>query len=289
MPPDLKLAGSEKISEPDTPRDALDDARWCRLCHAESRFAIETWAKTAHVEQACVDCHDGYHFNPHIAVELDPEVGETDAGSTSEKRRASAWTKCVTCHREESPEVADLRHHVGEKSGEGERPECADCHGQPHGITAASTLDDHGRRERANHRCEGCHGDEARMEAAGLTTHPVHTYEHTMHFKMLTLGSERAPGCVDCHGTHALFDLEQKGAEVCGECHEAATADFVPVADHRPFTLEGRPISFLTLKFFAWLTFLVIFFLALHVLLDVITTLRRAFAANGAADREGAP
>ena len=130
---------------------------------------------------------------------------------------------------------------------------------------------------RSNARCEKCHGDEKRMEGKTYGTEPVRTYPHSVHGRKLDLGSSAVPGCVDCHGGHTLADLKNDGAKLCGKCHEGATADFVTVGDHRPFTREARPVSYFTLKFFGWLTFLTIFALCIHVLLDVGRSLKNTF------------
>ena len=53
------------------------------------------------------------------------------------------------------------------------------------------------------------------------------------------------------------------------------------LGDHRPFTQEARPVSYFTLKFFGWLTFLTIFALSLHVLLDVFRSVRVILARRG--------
>ncbi len=273
LPADLEMDGSEEIPAPS--EDHLQDPRWCRLCHQAARFERSAWSQTAHHEQTCQDCHSGYHFNPHIPVELPPGATSDDEGSTSQKRREAARTRCGECHAEDLP-ADGVTHGRSEGEPKGVHPLCHDCHGDPHEIVAAASLAPAERRRLMNGRCATCHGDEERMKEAELTTHSVEGYAHSVHARLLDLGSANTPGCVDCHDSHATRDMKTEGVKTCGECHEYASEAFVGLADHRPYTMEERPVSFFTLKFFAWLTFLTILFLCIHVLLDVMATVRIA-------------
>ncbi|MCK6574620.1 cytochrome c3 family protein [Myxococcota bacterium] len=282
------FTGSEKIAPPDA--DPLRDARWCRLCHDDDHFESSAWRTTAHTEQVCRDCHSGYHFNPHLPAELGPEAATTNEGATPAKRRAAAWATCQPCHKDAVPEEG-IRHGLPEpgKPAAENPPTCRDCHGDPHEVLLSKSLPPVERRRKMNDRCVACHGDAERMKAAGLDDHVPAAYGHSVHGRKLDLGGERAPGCVDCHGSHETKDLKdpEVGRATCGECHEHATPDFVTLGDHRPFTLEARPVSFFTLKFFGWLTFLTIFALSMHVLLDVYRSVRVIMAANRNDDTPG--
>ena len=237
--------------------DRLDDARWCRLCHPAERFGPPAWAQTAHAAQTRRDCHAGYHFDPHRPVTLSPGVEAGLApGDAAALRRQTARDTCVECHQDALPE--------GVVHGEG-APTCDDCHGDPHRIRARAGRPVVEARVAMNARCSACH-------AHGV----LEAYDHSVHGRKLALGSSRAPACHDCHGAHALVALTEDGAARCAPCHAQATAEFVLTADHRPYTRESRPVSYFTLKFFAWLTFLAITALALHVLLDAQSALRRA-------------
>lgn len=285
LPPELTLSGSEQIPNP--PDHRLQDPRWCRLCHDADRFERSAWAETAHQEQTCVDCHTGYHFNPHLPVDLGPGAVDADDGSTTQTRRAAARARCGECHGEELPAAGRVEHGPGTEGAV--PPQCHDCHGDPHTIVAEATLPPTERRRLMNGRCATCHDDEERMKAAGLTTEPIAGYAHSVHARLLDLGSVNAPGCVDCHGDHTLRDMKTQGVDACGQCHEHATEAFVTLGDHRPYTREARPVSFFTLKFFAWLTFVTIFLLAMHVLLDVLATLRSKLFGGTAGRSDGPP
>ncbi len=280
LPTGEAFTGSEEIAAPKG-HDALRDARWCRVCHPAEQLQLPAWSKTAHHDQTCQDCHSGYHFNPHQPVKLANGATEGE-GSTSAQRKAEAHARCGECHTDEAAKAADPKakqpiidevvHGKGRKGS----PDCADCHGDAHSVVLSKDLTVLQRREQMNARCIHCHEDEPLMASVDLTTRSVENYHHSVHGRQLGLGFEESPGCVDCHGGHTMTDFEKDGPKTCGECHSEATAEFVTLGDHRLYTRDQRPVSYYTLRFFAWLTFLSIAALAMHVLLDVLSTFRVA-------------
>ncbi|MCB9525297.1 MAG: cytochrome c3 family protein [Myxococcales bacterium] len=279
LPADAKYQGSEEIAAPADP-DSLKDPRWCRVCHPAERFTATVWKATAHHEQRCTDCHSGYHFNPHQPVELGPHAGQDEAGASPERRKEAAKARCTTCHSENKPIIEKVVHGEGREGS----PTCADCHGEAHSVVTVASQDKLAYRRAMNARCEHCHADEAKMAKVELTTRSVDNYHHSVHGRQLGLGGEESPGCVDCHGGHQLTDFEKDGPKTCGECHTSANAEFVTLGDHRRYTRDERPVSFFTLKFFAWLTFLSIMALCVHVLLDVLATARVTWARRRRGD-----
>ena len=204
-----------------------------------------------------------------------------------------AIAACFECHDDLEPRlVPGKRFHraPGARRGavrasiEKLQPYCRDCHGDPHAIVAAETLSPRERRLRMNRRCLGCHSDSARMKRAGIAAPVAVSYEDSMHARMLALGSEAAPGCVDCHGAHALGALDAAAmAARCAVCHEGAGADFATLVSHAP--VSQRPASYYTQKLFAWLTFVTILLLAGHILLDLGSTVVRGLRGEGGQER----
>jgi len=254
--------------------DESDDPKWCRACHDTERFSAETISASVHSDLACRDCHSGYHFNPHEAV----DEGEATANADLAERVADpgALAACSECHADVADESGFVAHGDGKKETAAHRPLCMDCHGDPHRIRSASDFAPGVRRRMMNERCITCHDDEDRMAAAGLHIEPVEAYEESMHSRKLALGSDRAPGCVDCHGGHEQTDMTVGLTDTCKKCHSSANAVFASLATHAPLTPSARPVGYYTQKFFAWLTFLVILLLAIHIALDLAATLRNA-------------
>lgn len=267
-------------------RAADDDPKWCRACHGEPVFSKEAFGASAHGDLTCRDCHEGFHFDPHEAVEA-PDEDELKPFLPYAKKAPGALAACTGCHDEVTdtpgvvPHAMGGAHAEGAAEGDGDAaakglPYCLDCHGDPHAIPKPKSQSAREKRLAFNERCIACHGNEERMSARDYHTLPVETYETTVHARKLDLGSEKAPGCLDCHGSHKRRDLRDEAVvvETCGKCHEGVTTTFAHLVSHRPVDPTSRPTAFWTQRFFGWLTFLTILFLLLHVALDLNASLR---------------
>jgi len=291
-----------------TPRNPSDPG-WCRACHREAAFLPQPVSPWAHEEVACRECHQNYQFDPHEEV----EVAEGELIEAMKERGVGnpvAMAACFDCH-DAADEDQPARWPHGDNDGLGKGlPHCLDCHGSVHLIRLESSLPDLQRRQIMNRRCASCHANAARMavgatgvDSSGERQHPpefadgkglksgghgghghhdgpaatglMGGYQDTVHGRKLSLGSSRAPGCVDCHGGHEVSVPGPDGPDPCKACHENSGPGFRALAIHQPLSFERRPVGAWTLKFFAWLTFLTILALSIHVLLDVVATLRR--------------
>jgi cytochrome b subunit of formate dehydrogenase len=255
-----------------------DDPKWCRTCHPDQHFAAAQVKRSAHKDQSCRDCHQGYQFNPHEAIE-EPSSDDIDAMKARGMKNPVAMAACMDCHDAPTDVPGQFPHgkkNDGKKAG---LPYCLDCHGDPHEIALMKSMPPAARRIAMNKRCVNCHGDPKRMAPFKKSADIVAAYEHTMHAIQLDLGSPDAPGCADCHPAHLPGEASVTVAPLagkCSKCHEGAGPDFRTLASHKPMTAADRPVTFWTLKFFAWLTFLTILALSLHVLLDILNVIRRA-------------
>ena len=313
----LLLVAAAALAPPadaNTPRNP-DDPGWCRVCHREAVFMAEPVSPWAHADVGCRECHQDYQFDPHEEV-ADAEGEAIDALTARGVDKPGAMASCFDCHDAVDAENPARLPHGKDKLGLGKGlPFCLDCHGNPHIIRLESSLPKIERRRAMNRRCATCHANAVRM-AAGVTgidspgnrVHPAefsdgksleggghgsHASEHatglmgayrdTVHGRKLRLGSATSPGCVDCHGGHETWVPSQsKDSQPCKACHKDAGPSFKSLAIHKPLTQEGKPVGYWTLKFFAWLTFLTILALSVHVLLDVYATLRTAMQKTGA-------
>jgi predicted CXXCH cytochrome family protein len=254
-----------------------DNPKWCRTCHAEARFSAPLYERSAHVAQSCRDCHTGYQFDPHEAVE-EPKGATFDALKKRGFVQADAQAACTDCHDSPSPVPGSFPHGKQKDGTRAGLPYCLDCHGDAHAIALAKQQDPAARRQAMNARCEKCHEDAKAMRTAHVRPEVVAAYRRTMHAVKLDLGSPDAPGCADCHPAHPAKDAaqaQQRAAGPCVQCHDGARPGFAKLAGHLPITRQDRPVSFYTQQFFGWLTFLTILGLALHVLLDITSVFRR--------------
>ncbi len=259
-----------------------DDPKWCRTCHDDAPFSSAQFKLSAHKDQTCRDCHQGFQFNPHEPVEEAKGDG-IDALKKRGFKNPIALNACMDCHDSPSDVPGSFPHGKQKDGTKAGLPYCLDCHGDPHEIRLMKGQPANVRRVAMNIRCIKCHGDAKKMAPFHLRADIVAAYEHTMHAVKLDLGSPDAPGCADCHPAHPARDDKKKAAlalGACVKCHAGANPKFKDLASHKPMTRADRPISYFTIKFFAWLTFLTILGLSLHVLLDVINVVRRAGAPS---------
>jgi|GEM_PF-5707016 len=273
-------------------KEQNDNPKWCRACHQQARFSAKQFAATVHYENTCRDCHANYQFNPHEKVKSEASE-ESKAVAKYAKKDPSALAACHDCHDEFdagkfSHGAARAKRNAAKgKDGKPgkkaatvalKKPYCLDCHGDPHTIMETKKMDPRKRRQAMNHRCLNCHGNKAAMKKAGIDHDIAHTYEDSIHARKLALGASLTPGCVDCHGGHKQLDVAAGMVEACKKCHEHATPDFAGLVSHKP--IKAKVVSYYTQKFFAWLTFITILLLSLHVLLDLFSVLRLKFGAS---------
>lgn len=268
------------------PQDA-DDPKWCRACHQEPELTAKAFRQSAHRKQNCRDCHTGFQFNPHEPVQV-AKSKDIDALQQLGFAQPVALASCISCHDDATAAAGTFDHAkpregakplTAKEAKDKGMPYCLDCHGSVHEIALAKDQTPVQRRRAMNERCVQCHGDPKKMEPFQRSAPMVKEYEHTMHARKLQLGSEDAPGCMDCHPSHkkARAKAELAGSP-CAECHKGVAKEFKALANHKPVDRETRPVSFWTQKFFAWLTFLTILALSLHVLLDLLGAIRRSWA-----------
>lgn len=279
------------------PQDA-DDPKWCRACHQEPELSAKTFRAGAHAKQTCRDCHTGFQFNPHEPVK-NASSKQIDALKEIGFNQPVALAACISCHDDSTDSVGMMDHAklkegakalTAKEAKEKGLPYCLDCHGSVHEIALAKDQSPVVRRRAMNERCVKCHGDEKKMKPFDRSALMPKEYEHTMHARKLELGSADAPGCMDCHPSHKKARAKaEKAGSPCAECHKGVAAEFKVLANHKPVDRETRPVSYWTQKFFAWLTFLTILALSLHVLLDLLGVIRRSWSRRGKPEHHVVP
>ncbi len=205
----------------------------------------------------CKDCHDQPLYRPVSVFK-----GETTPGVS--KRSVS---RCKSCHR--SGNFADdFYEHVTSRLRKGRFPMetievCAKCH-QDKEFQARHDLDD-----------------------------VVTTYKETFHAKLIALGSERTPDCLDCHvvegeNTH-LIEAKTKPtssvnkanlATTCrsSDCHKNAGAQLASFQTHVTYDREKYPMQFYMLMFFKGLMAFILYFFLTLIFLELMRRLFPGFS-----------
>jgi len=246
--------------------------------------------KSVHENLSCTDCHVDYQASgPH---ELPPLSGD-DAALVERLSRQSksprAYLACSNCHdaMDRLRRSVHGRWLVAERPAAG--PTCTSCHGSPHQVLRAEGQTD---RERSaspegrarSRRCETCHDDPKFAASAGLQPEIGLTYRDSIHGRLVAVGSNRAPGCADCHGSHGIVSKADPTSPVaganraatCGKCHPGANDTFASLISHRPLHVDRRsPIPHFVHVAFSWLTTLTLLFFAFHVFIDSVYELRQ--------------
>ncbi|HQR29198.1 MAG TPA: cytochrome b/b6 domain-containing protein [Anaeromyxobacteraceae bacterium] len=295
---------------------APDPNQACLDCHAaskpgESGVLPAAFAKSVHGSFGCTDCHADYQApGPHELPALQGADQALVERYTALKASSAprAFLACGNCHAEVVGELAGSVHGkwtTGDAKVAG--PTCASCHGAIHEVVkGAETAPAPGSRyaigDRAiSARCEKCHADVAFAEKAGLKGTVASTFRDSIHGRLVSVGSTRAPACVDCHGAtekdkqgviranaHAILAKTDprspvagaNRAQTCGRCHEGANDNFAKLIAHEdPAHSESKIPHFLHVMF-SWLAALTLIFFAGHVLLDLVAEIRHKVNAR---------
>lgn len=256
----------------------------CLICHDPPLFDVEGYKASAHRKTECIDCHDGYADKAHEATppERDEALVKLEEKLEKHSRAPKAMIACVDCHEDAVPQWQKSVHGrwTTEEPKEGKKllpVTCLSCHGDSHAMKATPE-DKLEARRRATAVCLGCHTD-PKMKEAG---YHAGTYVDSLHGRLVRLGNDRAPGCVDCHGAHEIARVDEaastvsegKKLETCRKCHEEATQNFADAFSHKEPSRDHEPIVAFVHAAFSWLTSLTLTGLFLHVLLDFGAQLR---------------
>ena len=258
----------------------------CLVCHTTPLFDPEALPKSVHGKLACADCHEGYKFTLH--KEQPPERSAEDkallAKLAKESPAPDALLACAKCHESAKADwLASVHGRWLREERTVAGPTCASCHGNPHSIPLAKFSTPNQRHKDAAARCTACHENPELVKKAGLSPLPGPSFRDSVHGRLLALGSDKAPVCFNCHGSHEIAPVKAEESMVsaknkvstCAECHKGATENFATTFTHKHWEKTETPIPYWTHVFFSWLTSLTLTFLFLHVLVDFAAEARR--------------
>ncbi|MGC4001200.1 MAG: GNAT family N-acetyltransferase [Anaeromyxobacter sp.] len=264
----------------------------------------------------CADCHQGYTAEHAFGTE--PPALTPDAAALVKKLTDARWVRkgedgkdvevkvsspraylaCGDCHDGEAMAYKASIHGAwlrGPTPTAG--PTCTSCHGVIHGVQALGKWEPKpGQREQvpADRRviaanCIACHGNAAFAQQAGLDPETVPTYFDSIHGRLVRLGSNVAPSCMNCHaqprdqgGSHGILPPTDEAsivhagnrAQACARCHAGATTTFSALVAHKPIQEMGGQVPHFVHIAFSWLTTLTLLFFVFHVAVDTFYELR---------------
>lgn len=142
--------------------------------------------------------------------------------------------------------------------------------------------------------CAKCHSDEEIRERHELDD-VVTSYKETFHAKLIELGSERTPDCLDCHVVYGesvhLIESQTEAtsatypnnlATTCrsAECHEKAGPQLAGFQTHVTYSREKYPVQFYMLLFFKGLLATIMYFFLALIFLELLRRLFPCFSWN---------
>jgi cytochrome b subunit of formate dehydrogenase len=290
----LSVPFASRAADPKAPPAAkADPNQACLDCHEAAKpdepgVRPAEFARSVHGGFTCADCHAGYEApGPHDLPALEGADAAlvkklTDLQASTAPR---AYLACGTCHADVVEQVQASIHGRWLKSASRVAgPTCAKCHGSVHEIQKLETRSKVASRAIST-RCQSCHDDPKFAEAAGLKPEVAVTFRDSIHGRLVSVGSERAPSCADCHGSHAIVAKTDPASPVagagktktCARCHEGASDNFAALISHRPPWEGGHKVPHIVHVAFSWLAALTLLFFAIHVLIDFGHELRLKF------------
>ena len=202
----------------------------CLGCHADDstgrKVDEKLFAASLHGQNSvsCTDCHEGYGEGPHdgqgpkrsaaeqamVARLAKAKWGEGEHAVTV--TAPAAYLACASCHATEAEAFFGKSIHAQwlRQDGLAPGPVCATCHGSPHTVakamapyapSATARVAVPADRRAMQKTCEACHGSEEFTKAAGLNPEVKHTYQDSIHGRLVRVGNAVAPACVSCHAS----------------------------------------------------------------------------------------
>lgn len=285
----------------------VDEQGKLRLFYVNS----ELFESGPHRRNGCHDCHSDIDRIPHEPVKK--------VDCTQQCHIVEPSGRALFSHKSLAETLAKSAHGKFDVDGkpkpyQEDYPFCKDCHDEPfyRPISVYKGVVKPGVSQRSISRCKSCHKSSNYAEdfyehvtsRLRKTRFPVETievcakchqdpefrkrhklddvitsYKQTFHGKLVMLGSERTPDCLDCHVVEGENNhlIEAKSVltsavhkanlgRTCraSDCHTKASAQLASFQTHVTYDRKKYPLQFYMLMFFkALMAVVMYFFLAL--------------------------
>jgi len=278
-----------------------------------------------HRRNRCQDCHSDIDRIPHKPAE---KVSCTQQCHVSEPSGNKKFS-----HKNVAETLANSVHSKFDKDGKlkpypEDYPVCKDCHDQPlyRPVSVFKGVAKHGVSKRSISRCKSCHtsGNFAEDFYDHVTTRlhktrfskeiiqvcakchedpdlrkrhdlddVVGSYKETFHGKMVELGSEKTPDCIDCHvvegeNNHLIEAKTVPSSAVhkknvgntcrASDCHTKASENLASFQTHVTYDREKYPMQFYMLIGFKALMAIVLYFFLTLIFFELLRRLFPRFA-----------
>lgn len=299
----------------------IDDNGEFRLFYINT----ELFDSGPHRRNKCQDCHTDIDRIPHKPAKEVSCTQQCHVVEPSGKKKFS--------HKTVAKVLANSVHSKLDADGkpkphQEDFPVCKDCHDQPlyRPISVFKGVAKHGISKRSISRCKSCHtsGNFAEDFYEHVTSRlhktrfskeiievcakchqdpelrkrhdlddVVTSYKQTFHGKMVELGSERTPDCLDCHvvegennhlieaktvATSATNKANLGNTCRASDCHKNASAQLAGFQTHVTYDREKYPLQFYMLVGFKALMAIVLYFFLALIFFELLRRLFPRFA-----------
>lgn len=235
--------GAQGSQAPPTPH-GIEGRQDCLACHRAGTPLAMPQDHTGRPVAACLACHPVSvpATPPAPTPTATPHPSPTPTPTPLPAATPPPPEPCLACHgtpglTKALPSGEVLQLYVDgqafETSVHGGRLFCSDCHRQyetfPHPPRQVST-----RREYTLTLYEVCR----RCHFANYTR----TLD-SIHYQLLSLGDQRTPVCIDCHGSHEVMPPEKPRANIsrtCSRCHPAIYEEYISSVHGRALVGENN-------------------------------------------------
>lgn len=278
-----------------------------------------------HRRNRCQDCHTDIDRIPHKPAKKVSCTQQCHISEPSDDKKFS--------HKNVEQTIANSVHSKLDKDGKpkpypDDYPGCKDCHDQPlyRPVSVFKGIAKHGVSERSISRCKSCHdsGNFAEDFYEHVTTRlhktrfskeivqvcakchedpelrkrhdlddVITSYKETFHGKMIELGSEKTPDCIDCHvvegeNNHLIEAKSEPSSAIhknnvgntcrSSDCHKNASEKLASFQTHVTYDREKYPMQFYMLIGFKALMAIVLYFFLTLIFFELLRRLFPRFA-----------
>jgi predicted CXXCH cytochrome family protein len=205
----------------------------CFVCHEDKDLTMEKngkkisiyinpedYKKSPHGGAECTDCHQNYNPDniPHNPLKSLASCKDCHGEIKSGANNVHSNVACANCH--------NPHNIVPKKELEANQTNnCLNCHQNKNVQAFKQSM-----HYKKNVKCENCHngGHEVKKISKGESQqlcgkcHAKHNadFNNSIHQLVLSQGNNKAPTCVDCHGSHNIINSKVSiESQACLKCH----------------------------------------------------------------------
>jgi len=274
----------------------------CKDCHQDIDRIPHNPAKKVDCTQAChlLEPSEKKKFShKETSKFLTKSVHSPYKSDGTLKANPEDYPTCKNCH--DQPLYRPLSFDQGERPGVSQRgiSRCKSCH--PRGDFAESFYNHVTTRLHKTRApkdmvriCANFHADEDFRKRHNLDD-VISSYKDTFHYKLLSLGSETTPDCMDCHvvygeNVHLIESRKVASSSVSKTnlpttcrtegCHNRAGPNLAGFQTHVTFSKDKYPVQFYMLIFFKSLLGATMYFFLTFIFLELLRRLFPRFSFN---------